>query len=634
MASGGGRDARAGQPLRRARARAGLEYGPSFQGLTAAWREDGAVYVEASLPDQLAHEAGRFAIHPALLDSALHGVALAQRGEGGTLLPFAWREVAVQAFGAGALRARIDATEGSVALRLVDDAGAPLATVGSLALRALDPGRLQGAGERGERLLGLDWTECALPAPADAPAVEVRRCEVDAELPGHEAARAAAAAALEAMQGFLADEEKADLRLALVTGGAVAVASAESPDPAAAATWGLVRSAISEHPGRFSLIDTDDSEASRAVLEAALAHGEVEPQLALRDGAAFAARLTRLAAADPAEEKKLQSIDPERTVLITGATGVLGALVARHLVDRHGARHLLLLSRSGGEAEGAAELASELKGMGASVAIGACDVSDRAALERAIASIPAERPLGAVVHAAGALADRTIETMRPEQLDEVFAPKVDAAWSLHELTRELDLTAFVLFSSVAGALGAPGQGNYAAASVCLRRARPAPDGGRPTYDLDRLGPLAAAQLDDLGCGRDRGGPDAAGRACPHLRRARLGAVRRRARGGEARPAGDPPRRRRAPRARRSGRAAAALQRPGAGAAAPQRNLWLARRHARRQARDRAAGPRSRPGSRARWPGYSVTPLPRKSTCKDRSETSASTPWRRSSCATA
>ncbi|MGC1853732.1 MAG: type I polyketide synthase, partial [Solirubrobacterales bacterium] len=161
------------------------------------------------------------------------------------------------------------------------------------------------------------------------------------------------------------------------------------------------------------------------------------------------------------------AIDPERTVLITGATGVLGALTARRLVERHGARHLLLLSRGGSRAEGAEELRKELEELGAEVEIVAGDVSDREVLEELLAAIPAERPLGAVVHCAGALADGTVETLTAEQLERVFVPKADAASHLHELTAEADLSAFVLFSSAAGALGGPGQANYAAANAFL-----------------------------------------------------------------------------------------------------------------------------------------------------------------------
>jgi acyl transferase domain-containing protein/surfactin synthase thioesterase subunit len=448
-------------------AEVGLEYGPAFQGLTAAWRDGERIYAEVSLPEESAHEAQRFAIHPALLDSALHAIGLTREGSGVAELPFSWGAVSLQAVGAASLRVCLESGEETVALRIADGEGAPLATVGSLALRRLEPAQLQAAGQKPEGLLGLAWTELPLVEPETAPPeVECLHCEADGDAPTGEAARKATQATLEAVQRWLADEARSESRLALITRGAVAVGDGAAPDPAAAAIWGLIRSAQSEHPGRFALIDDDGSETSEAALAAALATGAVEPQIALRDGAAFVPRVVRLEASE-AGEGTTAEVDPERTVLITGATGGLGALVARHLVERHGARRLLLVSRSGLEAEGAAELQAELGQLGAEVRIAACDISDREALERLLASVADEHPLGAVIHCAGALADGTVETLTPEQIDRVFAPKAAAAWSLHELTRNLDLSAFMLFSSAAGTLGGPGQANYAAANVFL-----------------------------------------------------------------------------------------------------------------------------------------------------------------------
>ncbi|KIF73249.1 hypothetical protein QR77_03245, partial [Streptomyces sp. 150FB] len=194
-------------------------------------------------------------------------------------------------------------------------------------------------------------------------------------------------------------------------------------------------------------------------------------------------------------------LDPDGTVLITGGTGVLGQILARHLVAAHGVRHLLLLGRRG---------RADLGDLDASVTVVACDVSDRDALAAALAGIPAGHPLTAVVHAAGALDDGLVESLTPDRLAPVFAPKVDAAWHLHELTRDLDLSAFVMFSAAAGVLGSPGQGNYAAANAFLDAfAQYRQSAGLPgqslawgawSGDSDMRGEFAPADLDRMARG--------------------------------------------------------------------------------------------------------------------------------------
>ena len=451
-------------------AEAGLEYGPSFQGLEAAWRDGESLYAEVALP--AGSDAGRFGLHPALLDAVLHAIGLDAGSEAEELrLPFAWRGVSLAAEGAERLRARIEpAGAEGVSLTLADAAGGAIAAIEELTLRRLDPAELERSGRRRDDLLALEWDPVELGEGVEG-AAGVEAIEIEAGRGSDPAAEALAAvrSTLGRLQSRLTDGETDDGRVALITRRAVAPggASGEQPDPVAAAVWGLVRSAQSEHPGRFVLVDSDGSEASAAALPAALALGEREPQLALREGRALAPRLAPVPSGERPDESGAQSVDPEETVLIAGATGGLGPLVARHLAERHGARHLLLVSRSGADAEGAAELAVELEQLGATPRFAACDLSDPAALERLLASIPADRPLGAVVHCAGALADSTLAAMEPERVDRVFAPKAGAAWRLHELTRDLELSAFVLFSSVAGVLGSPGQANYAAANAFL-----------------------------------------------------------------------------------------------------------------------------------------------------------------------
>ncbi|MGC7095470.1 SDR family NAD(P)-dependent oxidoreductase [Amycolatopsis lurida] len=259
----------------------------------------------------------------------------------------------------------------------------------------------------------------------------------------------------------LEDQRFANSKLVFVTSGAVALPGEKVADVGAAAVCGLVRSAQSENPGRFLLADLDDTETSPAVLPALLSSDE--PQVVLRKGSVRVARLARL----DVENLPPRELDPEGTVLLTGGTGGLGKVLARYLVAERGVRHLLLASRSGPQSPGATELQASLSELGASVTVVACDVADAAALAETLASIPAEHPLTAVIHAAGVLDDGLVGSLTQERLDAVLRPKVDAAWNLHAATRSLDLSVFALYSSVSSVTGAVGQGNYAAANAFL-----------------------------------------------------------------------------------------------------------------------------------------------------------------------
>ncbi|HWX43908.1 MAG TPA: SDR family NAD(P)-dependent oxidoreductase, partial [Solirubrobacteraceae bacterium] len=422
-----------------------------------------------------------------------------------------------------------EAGEDAVGLVAADEAGGLVASVASLVMRELPAAHLDAArGSREDSLFALRWSvissvSLASPSVGDVVVLGEERCALAESLRGAGAAVAvygvpralgdavggggvaptvvfaAVGASAEGDAGFgglavthgtahrvlglvqewLSDERLAGLRLVLVTRGAVAASPGDLvADLAGAPVWGLVRSAQSEHPERFVLVDVDGDEASWAELPGALALGE--PQLAIREGIILIPRLApvdRLAPEAGLAEGAAGAFDSHGTVLITGGTGALGALLARHLVARHGVRELLLASRRGAEAAGAPELQAELEALGAGVTIAACDVSDRERLKLLLDSVPEDRPLSGVVHAAGVRDDGVIGSLTAARLDGVLAAKADAAWHLHELTEHRDLRAFVLFSSAAGTIGGPGQGNYAAANAFLdglaahRRAR-------------------------------------------------------------------------------------------------------------------------------------------------------------------
>ncbi|MFI0154497.1 type I polyketide synthase [Streptomyces lydicus] len=451
-------------------------------------------------------------------------------GEGRARLPFSWSGVSLHRTGAAGLRVRVTPLDqDTVAVTVADPTGAPVASIESLVTRPVSTESLRAASSPvRDAMFAVDWHQlpvagsaapvrrwavlgsgegadvadvaaaghvaglvsalehsgvtvschadlaalAAAPSqsPHDVPDVVVLPCLAgDRDGAGlAEATHAALRRVLGVVQAWLDDERFASSRLVVLTRGAVATTPDETAlDLPHAAVWGLLRSAQSEHPDRFVLVDvdtaTDTGTGTAVVSEAGMGSVRVlgavvacgEPQVAVRGGVVWVPRVVRARVPVVGAQDGVWGAG---AVLVTGASGVLAGVVVRHLVSACGVRRVVLVSRRAAE-----QLAAEVRELGAEAVVVACDVADRGVL----AGVFAAHRISAVVHAAGVLDDGVVGSLSPERVGVVLRPKVEGAVVLDEVSRGVDLKAFVLFSSAAGTLGGPGQGSYAAANAFL-----------------------------------------------------------------------------------------------------------------------------------------------------------------------
>lgn len=470
-------------------ASAGIGYGPSFQRVRAVWRPLSGGQNNNELrahldPPQAQKQV--YALHPALLDAALHAPLLAAPDAAATQirLPFLLRGVRISAAsGTGSVIARIlELGEDRFSVTLTDKStGALVAEVSEVVTRAWTGPAATGPAT-GD-LYRLEWIESAQVKTSGESTestrqtdelYRVRHARDDGGQTNNDViengVHEAVAEVLGVIRKWSTENAYAGGRLVVV----VEKASVDSdPDLVSAAVWGFVRSAQAElSGGRIVLVDSDGSPGSEAALLPALS--SAEEVFAMRRGKVMTPRLNKVPLAanqalrSPETSASASTLDVSGTVLITGGTGGLGALLSEHIARVYGAKHLLLVSRSGMKASEAPKLHDELSSAGVVVQIEECDCSDRQQLATLLAKNGGQGrpPISAIVHCAGVVDDAVLSSQHPERVSRVLRPKVNAAWLLHELAPET-VRSFVLFSSFVGILGNEGQAAYTAGNAFL-----------------------------------------------------------------------------------------------------------------------------------------------------------------------
>jgi acyl transferase domain-containing protein/NAD(P)-dependent dehydrogenase (short-subunit alcohol dehydrogenase family)/acyl carrier protein len=493
----------------------GYGYGEAFRGVRSGEHQGDRVRSRVALPAKALINHSGFAVHPALVDAALHAAVgcglLGEANAGDIAVPFVFKGVRRGRETGGALNGReacyATATRvgpNAVTVTLTDEAGTVLLAIERVVVRELNLSRGARPDPDQAGLYKIEWDE---PAGADGAVSDCLLCVVGADegplsalvrkaaLGGISVAtleeaimivtgsrrawqvvlpcpvsgsglleqiHASAQRVLDMVQAWVQAEDLSDgVLLTFLTQDSIAVPGDENFGLADSAVWGMIRSAQSEHPGQFRVVDVGGTKpVDAAALKNALRR--TNPQLAVRAGKVLE---PRIAAYQPSSSELVDV--STGTVVITGGTGTIGRAVAKHLAAQWGVGALTLLSRSGPQSPGTAELRAELERLGAAVQVIAADVADPDDLRGALAEARSAHPIIGVVHAAGVLDDSIIANMTPDQLRTVLKSKVDSALNLDAATLDDKLRFFMLFSSLYTVLGAPGQANYAGANAFL-----------------------------------------------------------------------------------------------------------------------------------------------------------------------